>query len=302
MNWKKISLLSVAITLGAIGGTVPFNTASVHAATVKESTNVYKQFGQYVTKPSSLAQARNYLINHIDEVDAWTATRMTLQLENAQKAHLPVYSEKVFPENVQKAMNSAFIKNKSLTYTPLLNEIKDSKIRSVLIEGRDKGYKMQTSEGLYYPVMHYEGFKIFKPYISKDIAAYIDIMATESNQPSVFDAAIVISWTELTNRALAMENFVTKYPSSNRNAAVKVELLYATSRLLYGANNTPAYDYDQLVIEPKVRQVYEDALKDGPGNSGILTILEKLLSMLDASNNKLTPEIEKFLDETLNPV
>lgn len=51
-----------------------------------------------------------------------------------------------------------------------------------------------------------------------------------------------------------------------------------------------------------MRQAYEDALKDGSGNSGILTILERLLSMLDISNNKLTPEIEKFLDETLNPV
>ena len=301
MDWKKISLLSAAIALSTVGATTPFSTTSVYAATAKESTTVYKQFQQYVTKPSSLAQARNYLINHIDEVDVWTATRMTLQLENAQKAHLPVYSEKVFPENVQNAINSVYNKSKSLTYTELLNSIKDSKIQSILMEGRDKGYKIQTSEGLYYPVMHYEGFKIFKPYISKDIAAYIDIMSTESNQPSVFDGAIVISWTEVTNRALAMENFVTKYPSSNRNAAVKVELLYATSRLLYGANNTPAYDYDQLVIEPKVRQVYEEALKDGPGNSGILTILEKLLSMLDASNNKLTPEIEKFLDETLNP-
>lgn len=300
MSWKQVGLLSAVIALGSVPVLGSLSTAPVLAATGTETAKIYNQFQQYVQKPSTLAQARNYLINHIDEVDTWTATRMTLQLENALKAHLAVYSEKVFPDNVQKAMNSAFTQNKSLTYTSLLNTIKDSKIRSVLMEGRDKGYKMETSEGMYYPVMHYEGFKIFKPYITKDIAAYIDIMATESNHPSIFDGAVMISWTELMNRALALEEFVTKYPSSNRTAVIQKELLVATSLLLHGSNNTPAYDYDALVIEPELRQAYGDAIKNGPGNSRILAILEKLLSMLDTTNNRLTPDIEKFIKESLN--
>lgn len=63
-------------------------TEPVLAATAKETATVYNQFQRYVQNSSSLAQARNYLINHMDEVDNWTATRMTLQLENAQKSHL----------------------------------------------------------------------------------------------------------------------------------------------------------------------------------------------------------------------
>lgn len=300
MSWKKVGLLSAVIALGSVTGLGILSTEPVLAAKETETAKVYNQFQQVVQKPSTLAQARNYLINHIDEVDTWTATRMTLQLENAQKAYLPIYTEKLYPENIREGIDQAFFKSKSLTYTSLLNTIKDSEIRSVLLEGRDKGYKLETSEGMYYPVMHYEGFKIFKPYITKDIAAYIDIMATESNQPTLFDAAIVISWTELTNRALVLEDFVIKYPSSNRTAAIQKETLFATSLLLHGSNNTPAYDYDELVIEPELRQAYEDAIKNGPGNSRILTIFEKLLSMLDATNNRLTPEIEKFLKETLN--
>ncbi|WP_419886549.1 hypothetical protein [Paenibacillus sp. B-A-8] len=300
MNWKKASLLSIAITLGSVTGFSTLVIEPVLAATATETLKVYNQFQQYVQKPTSLAYARNYLINHIKEVDNWTATRMTLQLENAQKAHLSVYSEKVFPDKMQKEINNAFSKNKNLTYTSLLNTIKDASVRNVLIEGRDKGYKLETSEGMYYPVMHYEGFKIFKPYVTKDIAAYIDIMATESNQPSVSDAAIVISWTELTNRALALEDFVTKYPASNRSTALQKELLLATSRLLYGTSNTPAYDYDERVIKPEVKKAYEDALKDSKVDTRILSILEKLLQLLNSTNNKFTPVIEKFLVETVN--
>ncbi|OMD92901.1 hypothetical protein BSK49_00500 [Paenibacillus odorifer] len=301
MGWKKTGLLSVAFALGSMGGFGSIHTTdTVAAATVKESAKVYNQFQQYVQKPASLANARNYLINHIKEVDTWTATQMTLQLENAQKAYLPVYSEKVFPENVQKEINNAFSKSKNLTYSTLLNAIKDANVRNMLIEGRDKGFKLETSEGMYYPVMHYEGFKSFKPYVTKDIAAYIDIMATESNQPSVFDAAIVISWTELTNRALALEDFVTKYPASNRSTVLQKELLNATSRLLYGSSNTPAYDYDEQVIKPEVKKAYENALKGNKGDTRILMILEKLLQLLDSTNNKLTPEVEKFLNQTVN--
>lgn len=300
MNWKKVGVLSAAIVLSSVAGLGTLGTEPVIAATAKETVTVYNQFQRYVQNSSSLAQARNYLINHIDEVDNWTATRMTLQLENAQKSHLSVYSEKVFPENVQKAINSVYINSKNLTYTTLLNAIKDTKIRSILIEGRDKGYKLETSEGMYYPVMHYEGFKIFKPYITKDIAAYIDIMATESNQPSVFDGAIAIPWTELTNRALALEDFVTKYPASNRSATLQKELLFATARLLYGTSNTPAYDYDAQVIKPEVKKAYEDAVKNNKGDTRILTILEKLLQLLNSTNNKFTPEVEKFIDQTVN--
>lgn len=301
MGWKKAGLLSVAFALGSVGGFGSIHTTdTVSAAAAKESASVYNQFQQYVQKPASLANARNYLINHIKEVDTWTATQMTLMLENAQKAYLPVYSEKVFPEMVQKEMNNAFSKSKNLTYTILLNTIKDSNVRNVLIEGRDKGYKLETSEGMYYPVMHYEGFKIFKPYVTKDIAAYIDVMAKESNQPSVSDAAIVIPWTELTNRALAIEDFVTKYPGSNRSTALQKELLNATSRLLYGTSNTPAYDYDEQIIKPEVKKAYEDALKDSKVDTRILSILEKLLQLLNSTNNKFTPVIEKFLDNTVN--
>lgn len=221
---------------------------------------------------------------------------MTLQLENAQNAHLRVYSEKVYPDNVQKAINSVYIKSKTLKYSDLLNAIKDSKVSSVLIEGSNKGYKLVTSEGMYYPTMNYENFKIFKLYVSKDLAAYIDIMATETNQPSVSDGAVAISWPELTNRVLTMEDFVTKYPSSNRTSAIKQQLQDATAFLLYGASNTD----DKLVIEPEVRQAYEAAVKNSTGDSRIVTILEKLLKLLDSTHNKFTPEVEKFLKEAVN--
>ncbi|MDQ0194338.1 hypothetical protein [Paenibacillus wynnii] len=306
-KWRTSALLGLTLAMSTgIGTNILLSPLPVQAASVsaQESATVYNQFEKYLKNPASLAHARNYLINHIDEAGIWRGTVMTLHLENAQRAQLNSISEKIYPDKIQKAIDSAFkLKNynrSELTYTYLLSVIKDSSIRSVLVEFRDKGYKIETSEGMYYPVMHYEGFKVFKPYIQKDIAAYIDIMAKESNKPSLFDAAIVISWDELIARSLAKESFIKKYPNSNRTASIKINL--SVSYLLYGSSNTPAYGYDKPTrIDPDLRKAYDSALSKGTGDSDILKMIDGLVKLLDKTNNVLTAEVEQYIQDQLKP-
>jgi len=303
-KWTKSALLGLSIALGTgLGGFISSPQTTL-AATVNatESAKVYNQFENYLKNPGNLGLARNYLINHINEAGIWRGTVMTLHLENAQMSHLLSFSEKIYPEKVQKAIDNAFrlkdYDRSKLTYSYLLSVIKDSNIRAVLIESRGKGYKIETSEGMYYPVMHYEGFKVFKPNIQKDIAAYIDIMAKESNKPTMFDAALVISWDELIARAVEKEAFIKNYPTSNRTAMVKKSLYL--DRIYRGASNTPAYGYDKPnKIDPELRKAYEAALSNGIGDSSILKGIKGLVKLLDQTNNMLTSEVEKYIQEQL---
>lgn len=151
----------------------------------------------------------------------------------------------------------------------MLKYITDDSVRALLTESYGYGYKLETSEGMYYPVMHYEGFKFFKPYIGKDIAAYIDLMAADTNKPALNDAAIVISWDELINRTLALESYVKEYPKSNRTGAVKDKLKLMETFVFYGSNNTPAYEYlakgELTTIDPELKQAYEKRCRAGRG-------------------------------------
>ncbi|NUU62239.1 hypothetical protein [Paenibacillus agri] len=296
-RWSRGILLGLSVLLGTGTGASVFQPQAADAAAAQQTATVYKQFEKYVKNPDSLAQARNYLINHIKDVGVWQATVMTLHLENAQVAQLPIFSEKMYGEKVQTTIRAA-AQPKELTYTGLLSKITDPNVRAVLIEARDKGYKLDSSEGMYYPVMHYEGFKIFKPFIQKDIAEYIDLMAVESNQPMTRDAAIVIGWDQVISRTLSKEAFVKKYPASNRKEAVKLKL--SLSRVFFGASNTPAYDGpvgEPPKLNPKLRAAYETALNNGPGSSELLQTIAKLLELLDSSNDELTPEVQQFLDK-----
>ncbi|WP_238654978.1 hypothetical protein [Paenibacillus piscarius] len=290
----KAVLLGTALTLA--GGTVFTGAQPVAAASASDAQAVYNQFRKYVSNPASLAQARKYLMNHISKAGSWYGTVMTLQLENAQRAGLERFSEKLYPESVQKALMDAQINN-DMTYTEILKRVKQPAVRKLIEEIWDKGYKLESSEGMYYPVMHYEGFKVFKPYVSKDIAAYIDIMATESNKPSTFDAGIVITWDELIGRAAIMSDYVQDYPKSNRAAAIRNEMAYTVPLVLLGSDNTPAYDYDTMELDPELRRAYDQVLMDGPGDNKVLNILAKLMPLLDAAGNKKTPEVEAYLKQ-----
>ena len=61
-----------------------------------------------------------------------------------------------------------------------INKTKDETLRKVLINLRDSGYRLHTTEGVVFPIIDYTTLKPYKPYINKDIQAYIDIMVVES--------------------------------------------------------------------------------------------------------------------------
>ncbi|MUT68720.1 hypothetical protein [Paenibacillus sp. NEAU-GSW1] len=305
-NWPKSVFLGLALTLTAGTAQAAITPDGASAAAQKsavsaaEGSAVYKKFEHYVSKPASLATARNYLINHIREVSKSEATVMTLHLENAQKAHLAAFSEKIYAERIQQALDKAYQDN-GYSIEGLMHATTDKAAKALLIEARDKGYKLEASEGLYYPVMHYQGFKQFRSYINKDIAAYIDLMAVDSNSPIMFDAAIVVSWDELIKRAIAMEVFLKQYPKSNRATAVKQLFAMTQAAVLYGANNTPAYDAysesgDKISIDPEVRAAYESAVETDKTDSTLAARLEKLLALLDETDNVFTAEVEQLLE------
>lgn len=143
-----------------------------------------------------------------------------------------------------------------LTYSSLLKVIKDPTVRKLLQEASDLRFKLETSEGLYYPIINYEMYKKFQPYVKPDIFAYIDIMAAESNQPTTSDAAFIITWDELIRRTLEKEAFLNNFPSSNRTSAVKNSLY--VDYLFYGSDNSPAYDWyteeEIRTIDPEVKK------------------------------------------------
>lgn len=298
---KKWISAGLSSTIAFVG--LGFTVSSVlppqqtEAAALTVTTSSYDQFGQRLKKPSTLGWAKSTLINNIDEFSLHQATIATLHLENAQKAYLPTAQQRMETAAIQKDINKVY--EPGMTMNTVRSKVTSSKTKIVLQDLNSIGYKLETSEGMFYPVMDYKSYKVFKPYVKPDIQAYIDLMATESQQPATADAALQIGWDEVLERTLAREAFLTKYKGSNRTAAVKEAFILARMYTFYGTNNTPLFDYDSMNINSEAKVAYEKALADKTSSeikaSEVLTQLQEFLKLLEQTNDTKTQVINDFL-------
>jgi hypothetical protein len=275
------------------------NTSSNTFITVKSSVVsdranlVYNKFLTLVQQPNKLKESHTFLKSHIYEVNSYQASLMTLRLENALRAGFEKWSDKFFVGKIQE--NIATLYKQNDTFATLIARSKSSSLRTLLQGAQDSGYKLETAEGTFFPVIDYEGFAKYRPYVMKDIKSYIDIMAVESANPPAKDAALIINWSEITQRALSQEKFVTLYPNSNRTKQIHNLYQQYVINTVYGQNNTPLFDYDSTTMDSEAKDTYLTLLtKNETADSNYLKKLQSYMDVLKDNNYKLNANVDKY--------
>jgi len=293
-----ILVLALSIQTGVIASAAP---ASVPQAGTAAASGKATAFGNAVyakanklLREADVAYAKSYITKHIRSLTPYQATMLVLKLENAAKDALSPKTEHVFQIGIQDKLMKLYKYGEPIQTT--LNKTKDETLRKVLINLRDSGYRLHTAEGVVFPIIDYTTFKSYKPYIQKDAQAYIDIMIVESEKPAVSDAALVIPWSEVIERGLAQEAFLSAYPKSNRAADVKLKLRFTELSLYYGYNNTPLFKYEDNLLDPEVREAFDHALKNSEAvsNSALLKKLKSWSEVLENNKDKLNQEVEQY--------
>ncbi len=240
------------------------------------------------SKPDVLIE---FMDKNIASVSKENASKMIEELEKTQRNRLLELEDKYYNgETIQSSLNKVYKPEFDLNK---LDTIQDAELKSLLEETRDMGYKVETAEGTYFPIMNYEYLKRFSPYATDDMKDYIDIMAVETNKVPAKDAALMIGWDEVVERALAQESFIKKYGSSSKIESMKeLQKKYLTF-MLYGLNNTPLFSYDTKVMDPEAKEAYMKAIKDN-ADSELMQIINKYMEVLEKSSYKLSDEVEKF--------
>lgn len=291
-----ILALILSIQTGVIASAAPVSQAGSNAVSSKAAAfgNAVYNKANKLLKESDVAYAKSYITKHIRSVTAYQATMLVLKLENAMNDALPAKTDKVYEIGIQDKLMNLYKYGEPINTT--INKTKDETLRKVLINLRDSGYRLYTTEGVVFPIIDYTTLKPYKPYINKDIQAYIDIMVVESEKPAVSDAALVIPWSEVIDRGLTQEAFISAYPKSNRTADVKLKLRFTELSLYYGYNNTPLFKYEDNLLDPEVRQAFDKVLKDSDAvsKSALLKKLKSWSDVLESNNDKLNQEVERY--------
>lgn len=293
-----ILALILTIQTGVIANAAPASVSQAGSTVVSSKATtfgnaVYNKASKLL-KETDVAYAKAYITKHIRSVTPYQATMLVLKLENAMNDALPAKTDKVYEIGIQDKLMNLYKFGEPINTT--INKAKDDTLRKVLTNLRDSGYRLYTTEGIIFPIIDYTTLKPYKPYINKDLQAYIDIMIVESEKPAVSDAALVIPWSEVIERGLAQEAFITAYPKSNRTADVKLKLRFTELSLFYGYNNTPLFKYEDNLLDPEVRQAFDSVLKDSDAvsKSALLKKLKSWSEVLESNKDKLTQEVEQY--------
>ncbi|MCJ8014086.1 hypothetical protein MUG84_20450 [Paenibacillus sp. KQZ6P-2] len=291
-----ISLQAGAGVIHAEEANAATNTVSVSTAASAKAAHanaIYNHMMNLLKSPAKQAEAVSYMEKNIYQVTPYQATLMVLKLENAEKAILDAWNDKFFKDSIQTKLQKLMKPGDDLT--ALIIKTNDKNLKALLKGARDSGYRLETSEGMYYLVLDYPRFQKVRAYVSADIKSYIDIMTAETKAPFANDAALSISWTEVTKRSLSQEAFVKSFPHSNRTAQAKSLYSQYLNISLYGLNNTPMFDYDTKKVNAKAKAALEAAVSKGdPSNSDYLKKIKGFLDVLKKNNDVLTPEVDKY--------
>lgn len=272
------------------------NLQKVSTSKVETESKIMSEFRLLLESNPKLKSVIEFIDKNIPNVTKENGFAMVEDLEQIQERYLTSLEEKFFSSgDIQDKISKLYKSGLDLSK---IDDIKDEELKTLLLETRDSGYRIETAEGMYFPIMNYEYYKKYNTYVTADMKEYIDIMAVESNKVPAKDAALIIGWDEIIKRALSQEAFIKNYGNSIKAESVKkLQKRYITF-ILYGLNNTPLFDYETKELVPAAKTVYLNAIKN-VGDSAIIKTLNNYMDILAKTNYKLSDSADKFRKEAV---
>jgi len=290
---------------GTGDGTSPTATAGGENNTQEpgsgaDDEKIADEFNSLVEKEKNPGKLLEFINANISNASEKTATRMVLKLEDAQNAYIGELEKQYSDADMQAALMEIF---KDGVYNLKAEDIRDintdEEVKAMLAETLACGYRIETAEGTFFPIIDYSIYLAYAGYVSPDIAAYHKLMAAESDKVPAKDAALVITWDEVVERALNMEKFLDEYGDSPRVDAVENLYLKYITFTYFGLNNTPLYEYGSKKMRTDAKEAYLKAISSNTSGSGDISSeyikqLAEFMKLAENENYKLTDAIEEY--------
>ena len=237
------------------------------------------------------AELIKYLDKYLTAVSKQNAAAMVQGLEEIQQARLPQWQKRYEDEALQRDLARVFQDNGWKLED--FSSVPEGDLKALLEATVANGYKVETAEGFFFPVIDYGLYRKYRNALPPDMIAYIEIMGVESDGTPVKDAALMIDWEEILQRARRQERFIKEYPASARAETMRQLLRRYVTFALFGANNTPLFNYQNKQMQPEAKKAYlQSTWNDTDGKFS--EIIGSYLKVLEKNAYRLTPEVDNY--------
>lgn len=239
---------------------------------------------------------------HLTSLPQEDADQLMQKLLAFYEEDLPKVQDQFAEETVAKALSAL----EWPVTEESLKQLQDKGVKAKVEAALAGGYKLETAEGMVFPVVDYGALKKYNPSLSEKMKQYIDLLALESDAKMASDGGLIIGWDELAKRTVAFEQFFKAYPGTPEADHAK-KLYYSSylSAYLYGLDNTPIFDFDTFKLTDEVKASYENTIKTYPGTTtaeavqGFLDVLKKtkwqVFRKVDGQQTDV-PEVKAYRD------
>ncbi len=261
-----------------------------------QDKELMQQFNKIVVTSEGTEDILDFIDKNIANVTKESGTIMLDMMESKQKDYESKIQTIVEEQKFQEAL---LREKKNIDEINENKSLKDPYVIETVNKVKDAGFKLDTSEGMYYTVVDYKTYGRYAENVTEEMKEYINIMATESEKAPAKDAAIVIGWDEVLNRAIAQERYITNYPKSRKINNINELYRKYTSFIAYGANNTPLFDYNTKEMVNDAKLVYLK-VAESKENTKLIEKIKGFVEVLQNNKFKLTREVETYRGEMAN--
>lgn len=266
---------------------------------------IMKDFGNIVESNNEPIALVRFIDENINKVEKDDATEMIKKLETIQLQYMEKYTDQMFIEDYQRELLSLWETNQKVETLDYLffdmdkiEEIKNDNLKELMEKLIGGKYKLINMEGAFYPIIDYEAVKTYEKYLSPEMKSYLDIKSMDSNMPTILDAGFLISFDELAERLVKVEEHIKRY-SEGLNYEELLRLYGAYLRLyLEGADNTLIYDYETKVIRDEVLSSYEKTAKIPDSITG--DVVNKYKDIINENDNIIGDNVLSKITEIHN--
>ena len=249
----------------------PVQEEPVQEAEEDEKEMIMDEFRTIVEEgEASVNNIKQFMDENLPVLGELEGNHMLDNLENALKKELDVVNKNIAEFDAEEELMELIGDDFSLS-PDMIGEIEDVDLRATVQDAYDNHYKLISREGQVEAVIDYSSLKEYQEKVTDEWKEYIDIMAIESDEPPFNDGALVITFDELAERILGIENYLNRYISGPRQDQL-LELYENRLTAYYkGLPNTPIAAYDSGEILDNVYKSYEStAANDGYVTSSMI--------------------------------
>jgi hypothetical protein len=247
-----------------------------------------------------LSELKGYVDKRIQDASKMMVDRFVAYYEERLLESQTDMSHIFFEEGVQEALIEVFDYN-YITRKALVG-IDNQDLADKILPILDMGYKIEQSEGMYYPIVDYTILNTYGDYVTDGVKQYLQLRQRESDIMAYSDAAIIVPWSELGQRLLMAEKILDAPLPESMEASLKETFKWTLMFYTLGTNNTPVFDYEEKrIIDAEIIESFNNMAENGgPIVKDVMTqYLEVLIEEDYNGTDKVYEKINGLLENLL---